>query len=87
MFATLEQGANNRGKNRKTFTDTFKKVEKANILFEILKEVKAPLTYKGLSNKRYPEFVYKNIIDENSSKESSSNSIEEESSTYGFLPF
>ena len=62
-------------------------VEKANILFEILKEVKAPLTYKGLSNKRYPEFVYKNVIDENSSKESSSNSIEEESSAYGFLPF
>ena len=34
--------------------------ERAEILFEILKDVKEPLTYEGLSNRRYPEFVYEN---------------------------
>ncbi len=61
--------------------------EKANILFEILKDVKNPLTYKGLSNKRYPEFVYENVVDENSSKESSSTYNEEEILAYSVVPF
>jgi len=36
MFATLERGANNMGRNRKTFTDTFKK----EVALEALKEQK-----------------------------------------------
>jgi transposase-like protein len=61
--------------------------EKANILFDILKNVKDLLTYKGLSNKRYPEFVYENVIDEKLLKESLYASIEEESSAYENVPF
>jgi len=41
-----------------------------NMLFGILKSVTRLLTYKGLSNKRYSEFVNENIVDENSLNES-----------------
>jgi hypothetical protein len=36
--------------------------EKVEILFQKLQVVKDPLTYEGLSNKRYSEFVYKKYI-------------------------
>lgn len=39
--------------------------EKAAILFDILKNVKDLLTYKGLADKEYPQFVYENMIGEN----------------------
>jgi hypothetical protein len=61
--------------------------EKSEILFEILKDVKDPLTYEGLSNKRYPEFVYENILDEDSNKEASPNSIKDNRSTSDYLSF
>jgi hypothetical protein len=49
--------------------------------------VKDPLTYEGLSKKRYPEFVYKNILDKKSKKEVSSNSTKDGCSNYDYLPF
>jgi transposase-like protein len=61
--------------------------EKAEILFQILKDVKDPLTYEGLSNKRYPEFVYEYILDENTKKAGSPNSTKENCSNYDYLPF
>lgn len=60
---------------------------KKHVLFEILKNVNDCLTYKGLSYKRYPKFVYENIADKDSSKEYSSTYSEEESLAYSVVPF
>lgn len=61
--------------------------EKVEIFFEILKEVKDTLTYEWLSNKRYHEFVYENILDENLNKEALPNSTKDERSIYDYLSF
>lgn len=60
---------------------------KAEKLFKILQKVKAPLTYKSLSNKRYPKFVYENILKENSQNAFSLNSNGNDGSSYENVPF
>lgn len=61
--------------------------KKAEILFDILKNVKETLTYEGLSNKRYPEFVYKNVLDETSNKEVAPNLKKDKCPSYDYLTF